>query len=232
MKAFSFVLAAILILISTQSFSQNDDEWESETYEIGDFKSVYLEGGFKVYLIQGKECSLTVRASDAEVFDYLKVKNNRSSLELKVDRKPFDFNRVNLYITFRTLEQLRIEGGVRMKTKGYLDLNDLYVQVEGGAKIELDIKAENVKIVSEGGVLFELQGVAESLDVKVSGAGHINAGELKTKNVSFQVEGVGTGNVYATETLNTKIEGVGKIKYRGNPDVTRSIDGVGSVVHD
>ncbi len=232
MKILSFILAGFLIMISARSFSQNDNDWESKTYDIGNFTEIYLKGGFKVYLIQGKENGLTVRASNDEVFNYLKVRSDNASLRLEVDRKPFDFNQISLYITFQTLERMSIEGGVRMKTKGYLDLNDLYVQVEGGAKIELDIKAENVKIVSEGGVLFELQGVAESLDVKVSGAGHINAGELKTKDVTFQVEGVGTGNVYATETLHTKIEGVGKVKYRGNPDVTKSIDGVGSVVPD
>jgi hypothetical protein len=40
---------------------------------------------------------------------------------------------------------------------------------------------------------------------------------------------VGTGAVYATETLHAKIEGVGKLKYRGNPEVTKDIEGLGSV---
>jgi hypothetical protein len=104
--------------------------------------------------------------------------------------------------------------------------------VAGGAKIELNMKAKDVQIVGEGGVLFELDGVARSLDVEISGAGHVDAGELKTKDVKFKIEGVGTGSVYATETLFAKIEGVGRVRYHGDPKVTKSIDGLGSVSRD
>lgn len=232
MKLLSILLLFILIFPTNQLFSQTDDDWDSRTYNVGEFNKISLEGNFRVYLIQGKKCSLTVHATDSDLFDNIEVNNFQSTLKTEVKRKPFDFEHVTLYITFRTLEDLKIEGGVNLKTKGYLDLGDLYVHVEGGAKIELDIKAEDVGIIGEGGVMFEVQGVAETLDVKVSGAGHVDASELKTKDVKFRVEGVGTGNVYATETLYAKIEGVGKVKYRGNPKVSKDIEGLGTVVKD
>ena len=232
MKALSFLLTTVLLIAANQSFSQNDDNWESKTYEIGNFHKIDMEGGFNVYLIQGETSSVEIRATDWDVFEDIEVKTDNSTLKLEVERKPFDFERVNLYITFRELEEISIEGGVKMKTRGYLDLRDFYIHVEGGAKIELDLKAENVKVVGEGGVIFELQGVAESLDARLSGAGHVDADELKTKHVSFRIEGVGTGSVYATETLNAKIEGVGKLKYRGNPEVRKNIEGLGSVSRD
>jgi hypothetical protein len=202
---------------------------ESKTYEIGDFSELLLEGAFKVYLIQGEETSLRVEASDPAAFDYLNVTNRNDYLHLHVDREPFDFSRVSLFITFKTLERLEIEGGIKLKTRGYLNLNDLYVSLEGGAKIELQAKARDITIESEGGVMFELDGIARSLDVKVSGAGHIDAGELECKEVSFKIEGVGTGRVFATEKLYAQINGVGKIRYLGNPEVTENIDGLGSV---
>lgn len=224
-----------VLFISTVSFVQakplgdSQNNWESKIYEVGDFSELFLEGAFKVYLIQGDETSLKVEASDPAAFDYLNVTNRNGYLHLHVDREPFDFSRVSLYITFKTLERLEIEGGVKLETRGYLDLNDLFVSLEGGAKIELQTKARNISIESEGGVLFELDGVAQSLDVKVSGAGHIDAGELKCKDVSFKIEGVGTGRVFASKTLYAEINGVGKIRYLGNPKVTENIDGLGSV---
>jgi hypothetical protein len=54
----------------------------------------------------------------------------------------FQYRRVSLYITFKTLEKLYIEGGVNMKTNGYLDLNDFDVHIEGGANVDLNMKAE------------------------------------------------------------------------------------------
>lgn len=232
MKLVYLFTAFTLMVTSVNANTRQDDDWESKTYDLSDFTEVFLEGGYKVYLIQGDKNSLTVRASDIDVFDYLKVKNDSESLSLKIDRKYFDFERVTLYLTFKNIEKINIEGGVRIKTRGYLDLNDFSVHVKGGAKIELNLKAEDVKVVAEGGVLFELNGVAESLDIHISGAGHIDASDLKTKDVTIKIEGVGAGNVYATETLYAKIEGVGKIKYRGNPKVTKNIDGLGSVTRD
>lgn len=232
MKLFGLFSVVIFVFLSGTIVAQQDDDWDSRTYELADFNEIELEGGYRVFLIQGNENSLLVKASDDDVFDYLDVDNNASLLKLKIDRDHFNFDRVNLYITFKELERIEIEGGVRLKTRGYLNLNDFSMHVEGGAKIELNMKARDVNIVSEGGVLFELDGVAETLNVKVSGAGHVDASELKTKDVTFRVEGVGTGSVYATDKLYAQIEGVGKVKYRGHPEVTKNIEGLGSVTND
>ena len=153
-------------------------------------------------------------------------------MRISVEYDHFDCDRIILYITFKELKNVVIEGGVRLKTKGCLNLRNFNMYVAGGTKIEMKMKADNVKIADEGGVLFELEGVAESLDIKVTGAGDIDAERLKTKDVTVKIEGVGTASVYATEFLKAKLEGVGSIKYRGNPKVTKYVDGLGSVKRD
>ena len=221
-----------LLTTSVNASSLSDEDWETRTYEMGDFSEIYLEGGFKVYLIQGNQNNVKVKASDKDVFDYLKIKNKSDRLSLKIEPDCLDFDRIILYITFKRLEEINIEGGVKLETKGYLDLGNFDLYVAGGAKIELDMKADDVHIVGEGGVLFELDGVAKSLNIKILGAGRIDADKLKSKDVTVKIEGVGSGSVYATETLNATIEGVGTIKYRGNPKVTKYINGIGSVKRD
>jgi hypothetical protein len=225
----TFFSLLVMLLVSVNVDAQCDKNWASKTYKVGDFKEVYLEGGYKVFLIQGDENKIVVKASDEDAFDCLRVKRVAGELRLKVKQDHFDFSRVVLYITFKELEHVKIEGGVKVETKGYLDLNDFEMYVAGGAKVEMEMKADNVRITGEGGIYFELKGVAKSLDVKITGAGHVNAERLKAKNVSIKIEGVGTGSVYATETLFAKIEGVGKVSYKGHPKVTKSIDGLGSV---
>lgn len=228
-----FILSAFSLMISSANAdTPHEEDWETKTYKVDDFTEIYLEGGYKVFLTQGDINSVTVKADDDDVFDYLQVKNNGDELRIDVEPDHFDFDRIVLYITFKNIDKLKIEGGVKLKTKGYLDLNDFEMYVAGGAKIELDIKADNVEILGEGGVLFELEGVAKSLNIKVSGAAHVDAEKLKSKDVSIKIEGVGTGIVYATETLYAKIEGVGRVKYEGNPVVTKHIEGLGSVTRN
>jgi len=219
----------MLLAFNANSIHISPDDWQSKSYSVGNFRDIYLEGTFRVRLIQGNHNSLTVSTSDVKAFDYLKVGNKGDLLHVHINRKLFDFSRVTLYITFQELEMIEIEGGMKVETEGYLDLNDLSIKVEGGAQINFKTKAGDISIVSEGGALFNLSGVAESLDVRLAGAGHVDAGQLKSKYVSFDIEGVGTGLVNATHSLNVQIKGVGKLKYRGNPKVTKIVEGLGSV---
>ena len=229
MKRKFFISTLLVAIFSMTVFAQEENDWATKTYEVGEFSQVALDGGFKVYLIQGDQCSVTVKSTDDNVFDNIKVNRNQNEVSIQLDASFFVFHRVSLYITFKTLEKLNIEGGVNLKTNGYLNLENLSVNVEGGANIDLNMKAKNVVVYGEGGFLFELKGVADKLDVTIKGAGHVSASELKTKDVSFVVAGFGTGSVYATHTLNARIEGVGKLRYKGDPKVDQYIDGLGSV---
>lgn len=232
MKKSALLFSFFVLFSAVSAVAQDDDNWNSKSYELGEFNKIYLEGAFKVYLIQGNECELTVKTTNEDIFDDLIIKNENGKLHIKLDRDFFLFSRVNLYVTFKQLEQLEVEGGVNMKTRGYIDLNDFSMSVEGGAKIEMDVKADVISFTGEGGFLFELKGVTKSLEVKISGAGNVDAKDLKAQNVDFRVEGFGTGSVHAVKTLNARIEGVGKIRYKGDPKVTQYIDGLGSVKRD
>lgn len=226
------LLFTLSILFAVNLSAQNDDDWDSRRYDIDNFSAIYLEGSYKVFLTQGNESALTVKTPDGDVFDELDVDNWSDELRVVVDRDFINYERIHLYITFKNLDEIKVQGGLNLSTDGYLDLNDLYVQVEGGAKIDLELKAEDIELVGEGGVLVQLKGVAKELDVKLSGAGHVDAEDLRVNDARFKIEGVGTGSVHAVETLYAKIEGVGKVRYTGNPKVTRNIEGLGSVKRD
>lgn len=228
----SFLLLVFFSLSFPFKSNSQNNNYFTRTYDVGEFSELFLEGAFGVELIQGNKNSLEVRAADERAFEYLNVTNRRDLLHLHVDRKPFDFSKVTLLVTFEDLERLRILGGIRLETRGFLDLDDLDMLLEGGAKVNLQLKAGHVGIDNRGGVLCEISGVAESLNVRLAGAGHINAGELKADDVTFRIEGVGTGLVYASKTLDATIKGAGKIRYRGNPEVTQNIEGLGSVARE
>jgi hypothetical protein len=210
---------------------QSWDDSDTRTYNVQPFTKVHLEGTFKVILEQGSQSGLRIK-TDADNFKYIDVQSDSQSLNLKITKKHFDFDELILYISFKELEELYIEGGISLDTKGYVDLKDFYLDVEGGACIEMNLKANNVKVVGQGGVKLKFDGVADELDATLSGAGYLNAIDLKTKKVDFKIEGVGAGSVYATEVLNATISGVGKIRYKGEPKVNKNIEGIGLVSND
>ena len=222
----------LLIFATVSVHAQEDSDWSSKEYSVKDFSSVYLKGGFKVYLMQDSEAGLVIKTRDADVLDKIDVDNWGDELRIEVTREYLPYERIRLYITIDKLRELTMEGGLNVYSEGYLDLNDLLLHVKGGAKVDLRMKANDVNVIGEGGVMIDLNGVAQSLSVELSGAGHVDADELEAKHVDFKIEGVGTGSVFATETLNARIEGVGKIRYKGEPRVTQNIEGLGSVSRD
>jgi len=207
------------------------DDTDIRTYSIQPFTKIYLEGTYKVILEQGTQCGLRIK-TDEDNFKYIDVQSDAESLSLKIVKKHFDFDELILYITFKDLEKLVIEGGINLETKGYIDLKDLYLHVEGGANIEMNIKAKRIDVAGQGGVKFEFDGIADELISSISGAGYLDASDLKTKKCDIKIEGVGAGSVYATESLNATISGVGKIKYKGDPQIYKKIEGIGVVSRD
>jgi hypothetical protein len=63
MKRKIFILLFITIIFSVSIVAQEEQNWPSKTYEMGDFTRIKLDGGFKVYLIQGDECIVTVKSN-------------------------------------------------------------------------------------------------------------------------------------------------------------------------
>jgi len=210
---------------------QSWDDSDTRTYQVQPFTKIYLEGAYKVILEQGSQPGLRIK-TDEDNFRYIEVHSDAQSLNLKVTKKHFNFDELILYITFKDLEKLVIEGGINLETKGYIDFKDFYLHVEGGASIEMNMKANHFKLIGQGGVKFELDGIVNELDASIAGAGYLNAVDLKTKKTNVKIEGFGAGNVYATDVLNASISGVGKIRYKGDPQVYKKIEGIGIVSKD
>ena len=225
------LLVSKLFASPVMPVSQEGDDTDTRTYSIQPFSKIYLEGTFKVILEQGSEAGLRIK-TDEDNFKYINVQSDKESLSLKIIKKHFDFDELVLYVTFKDLDELFIEGAIKLETKGYVDLKNFYLHVEGGANIEMNVKANQIKVNGQGGVKFEFDGIADELIASVSGASYLDAIDLKTKRTDIKIEGVGAGSVYATESLNATINGVGKIRYKGDPQLYKRVDGIGSISQD
>lgn len=223
-------LLIILLICGLAACTVNGQE-DSHTRNIPvkEFNRIYVEGGYRVFLYQTDNPFLRIKAPLESHIDALEVHFNEDNLRLSVARRQVNLSRVELHIGFRHLEELHVNGGARLSTDGYIELDNLKIYVEGAVNGDIKLKASVVEVISNGGSVFELSGVTDRLVVKVAGAGHVNARELIAREVVFRVEGVGFGTVHATDELDVRIEGMGKVTYTGNPNVKRVVEGLGSV---
>ena len=224
------ILAFILLISGLAACNASGQEdANTRNFPVKEFNRIYVEGGYRVYLYQTPEPFLRIKAPTESHIDALDVNFNENNLRLSVARRQINLSRMELHIGFKNLEELHISGGVKLSTDGYVSLDRLTVFVEGAVNGEMKMKAKTLEVISNGGSVFDLSGVADKLTVRVAGAGHVNARELTAREVVFKVEGLGFGSVNATDELDVRIEGMGKVTYVGDPNVKRVVEGLGSV---
>lgn len=109
------------------------------------------------------------------------------------------------------------------------DLNALVVSGSENVKVQ-NIYSDKFIMDLSGTADVELSGTAVVLDATMSGAGNLEARDLKTKETILNISGTGTANVHATEKLKVEIYGVADVNYFGHPKVIdQAILGVGEL---
>ncbi|HPT30809.1 MAG TPA: head GIN domain-containing protein [Prolixibacteraceae bacterium] len=229
MKQYAIWIIFFVLSLPMVTNAQVPDDKNKRNYPVGNFDKINLEGNYRVYLYHSEKPFLKVEAPSDDMYDAFEVKSDNGALELSIRKTRFYLNRIDLYIGSPSLKGLEVSGDIKLTTDGYLDVNDLNLLVQGGANVDMSLKAKNIGVRCEGAVVLELRGITDNLSVKISGAGHVNTRELTAKEVTIRVEGVGFGSVYATNLLDVRIEGVGKVTYKGNPEIKRIIQGLGKV---
>ena len=76
----------------------------------------------------------------------------------------------------------------------------------------------------------ELSGSVVNFELSVNGVGSINAKELIGDKVVASLNGVGSAEVYATNSLNASVNGIGGLTYYGDPEkIILNDSGLGSI---
>jgi hypothetical protein len=68
------------------------------------------------------------------------------------------------------------------------------------------------------------------LTIGSTGAGKIDAHDLRASTAAVKVTGAAGVDVYATDALDVTVSGAGRVTYSGNPKITKKVSGAGQVV--
>lgn len=222
------ILLASLLTSCTSDINRSKLGYVDESYEFDDFKKIKLEGGYNVKLIQGDSCQVTVTASE-DLQKNIKVTVEDELLRIKTQTKNIGTEEVKITITFKNIDDIKIEGGVLLTTPQVIKLNNLALNVEGGASIEMQMFADTFRAKAAGGVNMEFSGKVNEFTAISEGAANIDADHLESQDVICRVSGIGNASVFALKNLNASVDGVGKIGYRGDPEIVKKVNGIGAV---
>ena len=207
MKKAVFVLLLALALGACQHLKKmtgGDDQVAGsgvskvEKRNVQAFTSVDLSGALEVEITAQKDLSVEIEGDDnilplitTEVKGGVLTVSNSQSISTK--------SKLRLRISIPTLNGISSSGASEIVASG--------------------IRSDDFKIDTSGASNLRIRGEAKTFELKMSGAGDVDARDLRAQKVTVNSSGAASADVYASEELSVNVSGAGNVNYYGNPKV-------------
>lgn len=229
-------IAVILMLFTTLTTSgcmfvggiDGNGNVVKETREISSFDAISVGGAFNVILTQGNTESLVVEA-DENLQQIIKTRTKGGTLHITTEENIRNSKALNLYITFKNLEDINISGACNLEATNKLTLSSLSIGASGASEVNLEFTAETLSCDLSGASEIKLSGQVTNCKIESSGASEISAYDLIAENLELRASGASEAKLHATETLKVRGSGASSVRYMGNPRVDSDVSGAGSV---
>jgi len=208
-----FGLLAVALLAFTGCFHMNGIKGsgvrKTEMRDVGSFKAIESDGAYEIEVNCQKPLSVQVEGDD-NILPLVKT-DVRDGVLYITNPQPYHTRQaVLLRITAPNIERITSNGAGNFNVS--------------------NVKNDSFELHSTGATSFNAGGQAKSVRIESSGAGKINAGELRAEKVIVSISGAASVDVFASDQLDVNLSGVGHVSYSGNPKtVNKNIGGLGSV---
>lgn len=251
------VLFGILLLLSGLMFTGCFDRWRpidgnynvvTETRQFSDFKRVFNEGNFDVYIIQDGLNDVVIEA-ESNLIPLIRTRMEGTALVIDTRDNLRNNYPMKVFVHTNEIVEMRLSGSglvhaenintgnleIDLSGSGSMFFNGTADQVQssisGSGSIDLGLTCDELDADISGSGDMEIWGTANRGDFRISGSGSIRAYELLLQDCYATISGSGDIKVKVEDYLNVKISGSGNVYYMGNPTVETNISGSGSVIH-
>jgi len=221
------IFSLITFLILTIQLSQA--QVTKKVLELPEFKSIYVNSNYTIYLKQTNKNEVTVEAlTDIYTLSDIKVENG--VLMVNLDRKPDNPNKsiwakiddlkvnptMKLYVSMKNINELQVNGGGKIISENSIASDYMLLAVNGSGTMTLDVKGNTLKAEIAGSGNMTLKGYATSIDATLSGSGYLKGFDCPVETAKVKVAGNGTAELNVTNTIDATVLGSGSVKHKGN----------------
>jgi hypothetical protein len=230
-KNLSALLFTVIILLASCSVlgERGNGNVVKQERKVSSFNAIEVSGAFDVYLSQGSAQSVIVEA-DENLMPLIRTEVVGSTLKIDNKKPIHDSKSLKVYITVTDLTKIELSGAVDLQTQNKLTLTGLEIEISGATDATLDLAVQKLEVSSSGGSKLKFSGMANKVDMDVSGAVDIHAFDLLAEIVSLSISGAGDAEINVTKELYADISGAGTVRYKGEPaKVDSNVSGAGSI---
>lgn len=203
------------------------DKENYHTKALEKFDNVVIRGGFNVELIQGGANELLVE--DQSVLDQIDVKVRNGTLYIESDQQFWKMTKYNIALVFLDIDEIHLQGTSHLEGKEEIDASRLNLELSGASEVYLHINSVDFQLNMNGMSSATIWGKAKNTEMKLAGAGKIEAGDLETSTAEIHLAGAGIADINVKDHLEIHVAGAGRVTYKGSPEINQHISGAGSV---
>jgi len=211
--------------------------------ELPEFKGIYVNSNYTVYLKQTNKQEVTVEAL-TEIFAVSEFKVENGILMINVDRKPDSPNKsiwqkiddikvnptMKIYVSVKNLNDLQVNGNGRIISENSIASDYITLGVAGGGSMDVDLKGNTVKAELSGSGMMTVKGYATSMDAVVSGSGTLDGYKFALETAKAKVSGTGLCQLNVANNIDAMVLGTGSVKHKGNTKTAqKKVYGAGSI---
>lgn len=202
----------------------------SQNFETQTFSGVNNKIGADVYIIQGSDQSIAVKANE-NVIKNLRIAVKDGVLVIDKKARKISFDSISIRITMKELKSLKIDGSGNISTSGVFNsAGDVELNIFGSGNIDAFINTpSSIRPGIYGSGNIDLKGKSSKFESIIQGSGNVSAYDFRSAFATVNIDGSGNCEVTADSTLSANINGSGNIWYKGTPKVKTSINGSGEV---
>lgn len=196
---------------------------------VSGFERIEIRGNYDVTLAGGNEEGVTIE-TDENLQDLIELSVANNILVIQNTEHLVSSENIKVRIRYKTISGISSSGASIIGNERILSADKLDLDFPGTGMVNLEIEVEELNVDMKGAGLLKLIGYANRQKVDMKGAGNYNANDLTTNETVIELDGIGSAEVYARESLRAQLNGVGSIKYRGSPaKLEKEVNGLGVI---
>lgn len=228
-------IALFSVLVSTLFLSscifspgiKGNGNVEEEERKIDQFDEVKASRGVNVYLTQGEEFKVVVRA-DENLIDIIETEVLGDELIVRSTKNVRNAKEYKVFVSAPDYESVISSSGSNVYSETEINTDDLEVSASAGANITLEINVDELEASASAGANIYLDGLAEECEARASAGSNIKAEDLRTNNADLKVSSGANIWIEIDNNLKAGASSGGNVFYNGEPkqtDISKSSGG-------
>lgn len=225
MNLIKTILGLTLMLLTSQLVYAQDGivgngQIVKQQRTIGNFTKLAVRIGLRVRIMTG-DAGKAELEGESNVLEHVvtDVKNGQLTVMLS-DKQSFKQTKtVTVTIHVAKLNQILVSTGCSLESDLPIQNESLTTTVETGSRLKATFDVKKLSLTVRDGSQASVQGTAPDADIRLSGAGKLDADKLNIARANVQLNGASNATIHVTETLSASADGVSVLTYSGNPTV-------------